>query len=137
MIHCCMLITILMFILSKFLSLIFFGLIWSQNLKFSKLPEIRHGDTWLYAYYGFNVYFFKIFVSHIVSGKFCPCNVIRQLRGERFNKILDNDRDFLVQNIMGDFRSILFSPDWRNYIVIWRLPTWYSFFHLFFFCFSL
>ena len=60
-----MLISILMFIFSKFLSFIFFGQIWSQNLKFSKLTEIWYRGTLLYAYYDFNVYFSKIFVTHL------------------------------------------------------------------------
>ena len=60
----------LMFIFSKFLSFIFFGLIWSQNFKFSRLTEIWCRGTLLYAYYDFNVYFFKIFVSHMFLSKF-------------------------------------------------------------------
>ena len=60
-----MLISILIFIFSKFLSFLFFGQIWSQNLKFSKLIEIWYRCTLLSAYYDFNVYFFKIFVIHI------------------------------------------------------------------------
>ena len=67
-----MVITILTFIFSKFLSFIFLGLSWSQNLNFSKLTEICYRVTLLYAYYDFNVYFFKIFVSHSFSGKFVP-----------------------------------------------------------------
>ena len=70
-VHCYMLITILTFIFSKFLSFIFLGLSWSQNLNFSKLTEICYRVTLLYAYYDFNVYFFKIFVSHTFLGKFC------------------------------------------------------------------
>ena len=50
----------------------FFGQIWSQNPKFSKLTEIRCKDTLLYAYYNFNVYVFKSFVIHIILDKFGP-----------------------------------------------------------------
>ena len=50
----------------------FFGQIWSQNPKFSKLTEIRYKDTLLYAYYNFNVYVFKSFVIHIILAKFGP-----------------------------------------------------------------
>ena len=50
----------------------FFGQIWSQNPKFSKLTEIRYKDTLLYAYYNFNVYVFKSFVIHIILDKFGP-----------------------------------------------------------------
>ena len=50
-----------MFIFPKFLSLTFFGQIWSQNLKFSKLTETWCRGTLLYAYYDFDVYFCKIF----------------------------------------------------------------------------
>ena len=71
-VNCCMLITILMFIFSKFLSFIYFGLIWSQNLKFSKLTEIWDKRTFLYACYKGNVYFSKIFTTHIFWGQFFP-----------------------------------------------------------------
>ena len=64
-VHSYMLISNLIFTFSKFLSFIFFGQIWSQNLKFSKLTEIWYRGTLLYAYYDFNVYFFKMFVIHI------------------------------------------------------------------------
>ena len=50
----------------------FFGEIWSQNLKFSKLTEIRDKHTFLYACYNVNVYFPKIFVTHIFFGKSGP-----------------------------------------------------------------
>ena len=48
----------------------FFGLICSQNLKFSKLNQIWYRDALLYAYYNFNVYFSKIFVTRVFSEKF-------------------------------------------------------------------
>ena len=67
-----MVIAILMFFFSKDFSFIFFGQIWSQNLKFYKMTEISYSDTLLYDYYDFNVYFFKIFVSHIFWDKFAP-----------------------------------------------------------------
>ena len=57
--------SILMFIFSKFLSFTFFGQIWFQNLKFSKLPEICYRDTFLYNYYDFNVFFLNICHSYI------------------------------------------------------------------------
>ena len=44
----------------KFVFKIFVIHIWSQNLKSSKLSEIWYRGTLLYAYYNFNVYFFKI-----------------------------------------------------------------------------
>ena len=47
-IYCYMLVTILMVIFSKFLSFIFFGKIWSQNLTFSKLTEVWDKCTFLY-----------------------------------------------------------------------------------------
>ena len=67
-----MFITTLMFILSKFCHSYNFGQIWSQNLMFSKLTEIWCRGTLLYAYYDFNVYFFKHFVIHTILGKFGP-----------------------------------------------------------------
>ena len=57
-------ITILTFIFSKFFPFILFGRIWSKNLKFFKSAEISYRGTLVYPYYGFNVYFFKIFVIH-------------------------------------------------------------------------
>ena len=53
----------------------FFGLIWSQTLKFSKLTENWYRDILLYSYFDFNAYFFKIFVSHIFLGKFWSQNL--------------------------------------------------------------
>ena len=64
-VDCYMLISILMFIFSYFLSVIFFGQIWSQNLKFFKLSEIWYRGRLLYAYFNFDVYFSKIFVNNI------------------------------------------------------------------------
>ena len=37
-----------------------FGQIWSHNQKFYKMTEISYTGILLYAYYDFNVYFFKI-----------------------------------------------------------------------------
>ena len=71
-VHCYMLIATLMFIFSKIFSSIFFGLIWSQNLKFFKLTEIWYRDSLPYTYFDFNVFFSK-FLSFIFSlGKFGP-----------------------------------------------------------------
>ena len=86
-VHCYMLITVLIFIHSKFFSFILFGQIWSQNLKFFKLTKIWYRGRLLYAYVDFDVYFFKGFVIHIILAKF---------------------RKF--ENIIGKFHSILFSP---------------------------
>ena len=49
-VDCYMLIMILIFIFSKFFSVIFFGQILSQNLKFSKLTEIWYRGTLLCTY---------------------------------------------------------------------------------------
>ena len=43
------------------LTLMFFGQIWSQHLKLSKIIEVSYRGILLYAYYDFNVYFFKNF----------------------------------------------------------------------------
>ena len=63
--------TVLMFIFSKFFSFILFGQLWSQILKFVKLTEIWYRDRLLYAYFDFNVYFFKGFCNSYCFGKFC------------------------------------------------------------------
>ena len=69
-VHYYMLITVLMFIFSKLFSFVFFGEIWYQNLKFFKLTEIWYRGRLLYAYFDFDVYFFKFFVSHMFLGKY-------------------------------------------------------------------
>ena len=69
-VHCYMLITILKFLFSKLFSFIFFGQIWPENSKFLKLTEISWRGTLLYACNDFNVYFFKVFVSHMFLAKF-------------------------------------------------------------------
>ena len=51
------------FIFSNFFSFISFGQIWSQNLKLFKLTDIWYRGRLLYAYFDFNVYFFKILSS--------------------------------------------------------------------------
>ena len=50
----------------------FFGQIWSENLEFFKLTETSYKGTLLYAYYHFNVDFFKIFVNHIFWANLVP-----------------------------------------------------------------
>ena len=51
----------------------FFWQIWSQIWSsLSKLTEILYRGTLLYAYYNFNVYFFKILFIHIFWLKFGP-----------------------------------------------------------------
>ena len=70
--HFYILISNLIFSFSKFLSLIFFGLIWSQNLKFSRLTEIWDKHIFLYACYNVNFYFSKIFAMDIFLGQFDP-----------------------------------------------------------------
>ena len=50
----------------------FFGQIWSHNLYFFKLTEILERGTLLYAYYIFNVYFFKIILIHIFWANLVP-----------------------------------------------------------------
>ena len=60
-----MLISVLWSIFSKSLSFIFFGLIWSQSLKFSNLIEIWLTGTLLYAYYNVNIRFSKISVTYV------------------------------------------------------------------------
>ena len=51
---------------------VFFGQIWSQKLKFSRLAKIWCRGILPYPYFDFNVYFSKIFVIHIFWGKFGP-----------------------------------------------------------------
>ena len=52
---------------------VFFGQIWCQKLKFSKLTKIWYSGTLLYPYVKFNVYFSEIFYALIFFlSKFCP-----------------------------------------------------------------
>ena len=74
-----MLITVLMFIFSKFFSFILFGQIYSQNLKFFKLNKIWYRGKLLYAYFDFNVYFFKVFVVHIFWANMDPKSGVLQI----------------------------------------------------------
>ena len=64
-VHCYMLITILIFIFPKFWSLMFFWEIWSRDPDSSKLTEILLRGRLIYAYFNFDIYFFKIFVIYI------------------------------------------------------------------------
>ena len=69
-IHCFILVLNSMLIFPIFFCSYFFGQIWSQNLKFSKLTEIWYQGTLLYVYHNFNIYFCKIFVIHNFLGIF-------------------------------------------------------------------
>ena len=73
-VHCYMLIAILMFIFSKIFSSIFFGLIWSQNLKFFILTEIWYRDSLPYTYFDFNVFFQNFCHSYFLSENLVPQN---------------------------------------------------------------
>ena len=73
-VHCYMLVRILTFIFS-----IFFGQIWSRNLKYFKLTEITYRGTLLCAYCNFDVYFFKIFVIHIFWANMVPKSIVLQI----------------------------------------------------------
>ena len=68
--HCFILVSNSMLIFLVFFHSYFFGQIWSQNLKFSKLTEIWYQGTLLYVYNDFNICFCKIFVIHSFLGKF-------------------------------------------------------------------
>ena len=74
-----MLITIITFIFSKLFSFIFFGQIWSENPKFLNLTGIFQRGTLLYAYYDFNVYFFRIFANHILWANLVPKSEVLQI----------------------------------------------------------
>ena len=74
-VHCYMLITVLLFIFSKFFWFIFFGQIWSKYLKFFKLTEISYRAMLLCAYYNFNVYFFKNFCQSYFFGQIWSDNL--------------------------------------------------------------
>ena len=51
---------------------VFFGQIWSQKLKFSKLTKIWYRGTLLYPHFEFNVYFSKFLSLTFFLGKFGP-----------------------------------------------------------------
>ena len=51
---------------------VFFGHIWSQKLRFSKLTEIWYSHTLLYSCFEFNGNFLKKFFAHIFWCKFGP-----------------------------------------------------------------
>ena len=73
------LISILMFIFSKFFSFIFLRQIWSQNLKFFRLTEIWYRDRLPYTHFSFNVYFFKILFTHIFGENLIPKSEVFRL----------------------------------------------------------
>ena len=100
----------------------FWGQIWPQKLKFSKLTEICYRGTSLYAYYDFNVYFFKfflfIFFGQIWSQnlKFSKVTEIR-CRGALLNAYYYFKvyffKNFYIHIILGTFRPKICScPNW-------------------------
>ena len=56
-----------------------FGQIWSHNLDFFKLSEISKRGTLLYAYYSFNVYFFKKIFHHVIWANLVPKSEVLQI----------------------------------------------------------
>ena len=74
-----MLISILLFIFQIFCHLYSFSQIWSQNLKFFKLTEIWYRGRLPYAYFDFNVYFFKILFIHSFREKLVPKSEVLQI----------------------------------------------------------
>ena len=138
-----MLITILMFIFSKFFSFIFFVLIWSQNLKAFKLIEIWYIGRLLYAFFDFIVYLFKFFVIHIRSCKFVP-KIWSSSNWLKFGT--EVDYHMLISTLMfifSKFFSFIFFGQIRSQILkffklteIWyrgRLPYDYFDFNVYFF----
>ena len=73
------LLMILKFIFRKLFSLMIFGQIWSHNLDVFKLTKISQRVTLLYAYYRFNVYFFKILFIHIFWANLVPYSEVLQI----------------------------------------------------------
>ena len=142
-VHFYMLITILMFIFSKFFSFIFFVLIWSQNLKAFKLIEIWYIGRLLYAFFDFIVYLFKFFVIHIRSCKFVP-KIWSSSNWLKFGT--EVDYHMLISTLMFIFSKffsfIFFGQIWSQNLKffilteIWyrgRLPYTYFDFNVYFF----
>ena len=78
-VHCYIFISNLMLIFQNICHSYFFGQIWSQNLKFSKLNEILYRDTLLHAYYDFHVYFFKILSFILFWANLVPKSNVLQI----------------------------------------------------------
>ena len=140
-----MIISILMFIFSKFFSFIFLGQIWSQNLKFFKFTEIWQRGRLPYAYFNFNVYFFKILFIYIFGTNLVPKSEVLQIGWN----LVQVDYHMLISILMFVFFKILFihifganlvpksevlQIDW-NFVPVFlthvgirqmptRLPTW-------------
>ena len=74
-----MLISILMFIFSKFFSLIFLGQISFENAKSFRLTEIWYRGRLPYAYFDFNIYFFKILFFYILGAILVSISEVLQI----------------------------------------------------------
>ena len=74
-----MLISILMFLFSKFFSLMFLGQICSENPKFFRVTLIWYRGRLRYAYFVFNIYFFKIFFFYIFGANLVPKSDVFQI----------------------------------------------------------
>ena len=116
-VQCCMLITILMFTFSKFLTVIFF---WENLISKSEVLQI---NSLIYSHYDFNVYFFKNFVVHIILDKTSCCpswpeSIICVHYQYNMSIIIEscNFSKTCSSNIMGKFHFILFSSYWQNYV---------------------
>ena len=92
----------------------FFGQIWSQTLKFSKLTEIRYKGTLLYTY-DFRVNFSKIFITHAFWANWL-----------KFGTVVDCYMLILIlMFIFSYFLSLFF---WGKFgPIIWRSTKWLKF----------
>ena len=119
---------------SKSFPFIFFGKIWSQNLKFFKLTEIWYSGRLLFAYFDFDVYFLKIFVIHIFSETLVPKSEVLQIN---WHLVLANTfkclswfwclvfQNFYIQQIWA--KSNVLHIDWnlmQGHIVVCWLHFW-------------
>ena len=118
-----MLIKILTFNFPKLFSFIFFGQIWSQNLKFFKFTEISYRDTLLYAYYNRDVYFFQ---------SVCQSYFFEQILSQnlKFSKLTEIWCRGTLRHVYYDFNLYFF----KSFVIdisfskfgpkIWCCPKW-------------
>ena len=78
-VHSYILITVLMFVFSKLFWFIFLGKFGPKIWSSFKLTDIWYRGKLLNAYFDFNVYFFKLFLSfiHFWANLFLKCEVIQ------------------------------------------------------------
>ena len=116
-----MLIATLMFIFSKIFSYIFFGLIWSQNLKFFKLTEIWYRDSLPYTCFDFIVFFQNFCHSYFLWENSVPQNQKFAKLNEIWSRVTQYMLILTLTFTFSNFFPFIFMYFFHSYIEVLQI----------------